>query len=78
MCLILTQILCVLLVWYCSYLVVDAQDGHVRGVHTAPANQQIEEHRNTPLLAARCFIREQFVSWIICRRAGGVSLTFYQ
>ena len=24
---------------YRSYLVVDAQDGYVRGIHTAPANQ---------------------------------------
>ena len=27
---------------YCSYLVVDAQDGYVRGVHTTPANQSVK------------------------------------
>lgn len=29
---------------YRSYLVVDAQDGYVRGVHTAPANQSEMMH----------------------------------
>src|SRR5690606_14328740 len=37
---------------YRSYVVVDAEDGYVRGVHTAPANQSEMAHFETTIVGA--------------------------